>query len=38
VRALDAGFQTHMAKPVEPAELVATVKSLLATSRHTAHS
>jgi signal transduction histidine kinase/ActR/RegA family two-component response regulator len=31
VRALAAGFQTHMAKPVEPAELVATVKSLLAT-------
>lgn len=30
VRALAAGFQTHMSKPVEPAELVATVKSLLA--------
>jgi CheY-like chemotaxis protein len=31
VRALAAGFQTHMAKPVEPAELVAVVRSLLAT-------
>ena len=31
VRALAAGFQTHMSKPVEPAELVAAVKSL---SRH----
>lgn len=28
VRALAAGFQTHMSKPVEPAELVAAVKSL----------
>ena len=33
VRALGAGFQTHMSKPVEPAELVATVKSLLAGQR-----
>jgi signal transduction histidine kinase/CheY-like chemotaxis protein len=33
VRALAAGFQTHMSKPVEPAELVATVKSLLAGQR-----
>ena len=34
VRALAAGFQMHMAKPVEPAELVAAVKSLVdATSR-----
>jgi signal transduction histidine kinase/ActR/RegA family two-component response regulator len=30
VRALAAGFQTHMSKPVEPAELVAAVKSLSA--------
>ena len=28
VRALSAGFQTHMSKPVEPAELVAAVRSL----------
>ena len=28
VRALAAGFQAHMSKPVEPAELVAAVKSL----------
>lgn len=28
VRALAAGFQTHMSKPVEPVELVAAVKSL----------
>lgn len=28
IRALAAGFQTHMSKPVEPAELVAAVKSL----------
>jgi signal transduction histidine kinase/ActR/RegA family two-component response regulator len=33
VRALAAGFQTHMSKPVEPAELVAAVKSLLAGQR-----
>lgn len=33
VRALAAGFQTHMSKPVEPAELVATVKSLAAGQR-----
>jgi signal transduction histidine kinase/CheY-like chemotaxis protein len=33
VRALAAGFQTHMSKPVEPAELVAAVKSLAAGSR-----
>ena len=32
VRALAAGFQTHMSKPVEPAELVAAVKSLAARS------
>jgi signal transduction histidine kinase/CheY-like chemotaxis protein len=31
VRALAAGFQTHMSKPVEPAELAAAVKSLLST-------
>ena len=30
VRALAAGFQAHMSKPVEPAELVAAVKSLSA--------
>jgi len=29
VRALAAGFQTHLPKPVEPAELVATVASLV---------
>jgi len=33
VRALAAGFQMHMGKPVEPAELVAAVKSLLSTGR-----
>ena len=33
VRALAAGFQMHMSKPVEPAELVAAVKSLLAGQR-----
>ena len=27
-RALRAGFQVHVAKPVEPAELVATVASV----------
>ena len=32
MRALAAGFQTHMGKPVEPTELVAAVKSLLATT------
>jgi len=29
VRAVAAGFQTHMSKPVEPAELVAAVRSLV---------
>jgi signal transduction histidine kinase/ActR/RegA family two-component response regulator len=29
VRALAAGFQVHMSKPVEPAELVAAVRSLV---------
>lgn len=29
VRALAAGFQTHINKPVEPAELVAAVRSLV---------
>ena len=29
-RALDAGFKSHLAKPVEPSELVATIASLLA--------
>ena len=33
VRALAAGFQTHMSKPVEPAELVAAVRSLVARPR-----
>jgi CheY-like chemotaxis protein len=28
VRALAAGYQSHVAKPVEPAELVATISSL----------
>ena len=28
-RALRAGFQTHVSKPVEPAELVAVVRSLV---------
>ena len=35
VRALAAGFQTHMSKPVEPAELLAAIKSLLAGGRRT---
>ncbi len=30
-RALLAGFQSHIAKPVEPAELIATVASMVAT-------
>ena len=30
---LEAGFQTHMAKPVDPVELVAALKSLIATSQ-----
>ena len=29
VRALNAGFQTHIAKPVEPAELIAVITSLV---------
>lgn len=29
VRALMAGFQTHVAKPIEPAELAAVIKSLV---------
>lgn len=33
LRALSAGFQTHMSKPVEPADLLATVKSLLPAGR-----
>jgi len=28
VRALSSGFQTHLAKPIDPAELVATIASL----------
>jgi PAS domain S-box-containing protein len=34
VRALRAGYQTHLAKPVEPAELAATVASLAQTRSH----
>jgi len=30
-RAMDAGFQLHMGKPVDPAELVAAVRSLVTT-------
>ena len=30
MRALQAGFQTHVAKPIAPAELVAVVCSLAA--------
>ncbi|HET7745850.1 MAG TPA: response regulator, partial [Vicinamibacteria bacterium] len=29
LKALRAGFQTHLAKPVQPAEIVATAESLL---------
>lgn len=29
LRALDAGFQMHLAKPVEPAELVTTIRAVL---------
>jgi CheY-like chemotaxis protein len=29
-RALDAGFDRHLAKPIEPAELVAVIASLAA--------
>jgi DNA-binding response OmpR family regulator len=29
VRALNAGFQMHVAKPVEPAELAAVIASLI---------
>jgi PAS domain S-box-containing protein len=29
IRALEAGFQTHVAKPTEPAELVVVVRSLI---------
>jgi CheY-like chemotaxis protein len=29
IRALAAGFQTHVAKPVEPAELAVVVASLV---------
>jgi CheY-like chemotaxis protein len=32
VQALMAGYQIHMAKPIEPAELVAAIKSLLPSS------
>ena len=34
VRALRAGYQTHLAKPVEPAELAATVASLVQARPH----
>lgn len=33
LRALRAGYQTHVPKPVEPAELIAVVSSLVARSR-----
>jgi ATP-binding cassette, subfamily B, bacterial len=28
MRALEAGFQIHLAKPIDPAELIATIASL----------
>jgi signal transduction histidine kinase/CheY-like chemotaxis protein len=37
LRALEAGFQWHLPKPVEPAELVAVVASLTGRVEHTAH-
>jgi CheY-like chemotaxis protein len=30
VKALDAGYQWHLAKPVEPAELVSVIATLVA--------
>lgn len=33
IRALEAGFQTHIAKPLEPAELVAVIKSFAGRDR-----
>ena len=33
IRALETGFQMHIAKPIEPAELVAVVKSFLGRKR-----
>lgn len=33
IRALEAGFQTHVAKPVDPGELVAIVVNLVASSK-----
>ncbi|WP_017652855.1 response regulator [Fortiea contorta] len=33
VRALEAGFQTHIGKPVEPEKLVATITTLVAHSQ-----
>ncbi|MEO8218888.1 MAG: ATP-binding protein [Acidobacteriota bacterium] len=33
VRALASGYQMHMAKPVEPAELIAAVRSLVSATR-----
>jgi signal transduction histidine kinase/ActR/RegA family two-component response regulator len=38
VRALAAGFQMHMGKPVEPAELIAAAKSLVAAASHARRS
>ena len=32
VKALEAGFQWHMAKPVEPAELVSVIATLMSQS------
>jgi CheY-like chemotaxis protein len=33
IRALEAGFQTHIAKPLKPAELVAVIKSFAVRER-----
>ena len=33
-RALDAGFKSHLAKPVEPSELVSTIASALSTTAY----
>jgi CheY-like chemotaxis protein len=35
IRALEAGFQTHVAKPAEPAELVIVVRSLIQNDKNT---
>jgi CheY-like chemotaxis protein len=36
-RSLEAGFQQHVAKPVDPQELVRTLFALLSDSTHTAN-